>query len=59
MVLVNLNTDTTGNELHMHAEVKVRGVDVGEVREISTNGDGAQTATRDATGHGAPDARPT
>jgi phospholipid/cholesterol/gamma-HCH transport system substrate-binding protein len=42
VVLVNLNTDTTGNELHIHAEVKVRGVDVGEVREISTNGDGAQ-----------------
>lgn len=42
VVLVNLNTDTTGNELHVHADVKVRGVDVGEVREISTNGDGAQ-----------------
>jgi phospholipid/cholesterol/gamma-HCH transport system substrate-binding protein len=42
VVLVNLNTDTTGNELHIHAEVKVRGVDVGEVREISTNGEGAQ-----------------
>lgn len=42
VVLVNLNTDTTGNELHLHAEVDVRGVDVGEVREISTNGDGAQ-----------------
>ncbi|HEX3783952.1 MAG TPA: MCE family protein [Pseudonocardiaceae bacterium] len=38
VVLVNLNTDTTGNELHLHAEVKVRGVDVGEVRQISTNG---------------------
>ncbi len=42
VVLVNLNTDTTGNELHLHAEVKVRGVDVGEVREIATNGDGAR-----------------
>ena len=42
VVLVNLNTDTTGNELHIHADVQVRGVDVGEVWEISTNGDGAQ-----------------
>jgi phospholipid/cholesterol/gamma-HCH transport system substrate-binding protein len=42
VVLVNLDTDTTGNELHVHADVKVRGVDVGEVREISTNGDGAR-----------------
>jgi phospholipid/cholesterol/gamma-HCH transport system substrate-binding protein len=42
VVMVDLNTDTTGNELHVHAEVKVRGVDVGEVRQISTNGQSAQ-----------------
>ena len=42
VVLVNLNTDTTGNELHIHADVKVRGVQVGEVREISTGGSSAQ-----------------
>src|SRR5205823_4396279 len=42
VVLVNLDTDTVGNELHQHADVKVHGVLVGEVRQISSTGDGAR-----------------
>jgi phospholipid/cholesterol/gamma-HCH transport system substrate-binding protein len=42
VALVTLNTDTVGNELHVHAEVKLRGVVVGEVRQISSTGAGAQ-----------------
>lgn len=42
VVSVTLLTDTTGNELHPNAEVKVRGVIVGEVRDIATSGSGAR-----------------
>ncbi|WP_026341119.1 MCE family protein [Actinomadura atramentaria] len=38
---VTVKTASTGNEMHPHADVKLRGVVVGEVREISTDGDGA------------------
>jgi phospholipid/cholesterol/gamma-HCH transport system substrate-binding protein len=41
MALVTLRADTVGNELHEHAEVKVRGVVVGEVRGIASTGSGA------------------
>ncbi|AHH99756.1 MCE family protein [Kutzneria albida] len=42
VVSVTLMTDTTGNELHQGAEVKIRGVIVGEVRDIQTSGGGAR-----------------
>jgi virulence factor Mce-like protein len=35
---VSLKTDRAGNQLSVHADVKVRGVVVGEVRRISANG---------------------
>lgn len=38
---VALETDRVGNQLTVHADVKVRGVVVGEVRKISSNGDHA------------------
>ncbi len=41
-VPVTLQTSKIGLQLPMMADVKVRGVIVGEVRKISTNGDGAQ-----------------
>lgn len=40
--MVTLRTGSVGNELHRHADVKVRGVVVGEVREISADGSGAR-----------------
>ncbi|MFI0351211.1 MCE family protein [Actinomadura sp. 9N407] len=39
--MVTLHTAATGNALHQYADVKLRGVTVGEVREISANGSGA------------------
>ncbi|HEX5407716.1 MAG TPA: MCE family protein [Pseudonocardiaceae bacterium] len=42
VVSVQLDTSSAGNEMHPHAEVKVRGVVVGEVRQISSTGDGAR-----------------
>ncbi len=42
VVPVTLQTSKIGLQLPMMADVKVRGVIVGEVRRISTNGDGAQ-----------------
>ncbi|HEX5117196.1 MAG TPA: MCE family protein [Pseudonocardiaceae bacterium] len=42
VVSVMLDTDSAGNEMHPHAEVKLRGVVVGEVRRISSTGDGAR-----------------
>jgi phospholipid/cholesterol/gamma-HCH transport system substrate-binding protein len=39
---VTLETDRTGMQLNQGAEVKLRGVAVGEVRGISTKGDGAR-----------------
>ncbi len=41
VVLVKLETDHTGNQLLPHSDVKERGVLVGEVRSISSHGDGA------------------
>jgi phospholipid/cholesterol/gamma-HCH transport system substrate-binding protein len=41
VALVTLTTSTAGNELHVHADVQARGVVVGEVRSISSTGDGA------------------
>ncbi len=38
---VSLQTDRVGNQLSVHADVKVRGLVVGEVRKISGNGDQA------------------
>ncbi|HWE89905.1 MAG TPA: MCE family protein [Pseudonocardiaceae bacterium] len=41
-VMVTLETSSTGNELHDHAEVKVRGVQVGEVRSVAADGASAR-----------------
>ena len=40
--MVTLYTDSVGNEMHPGADVKVRGVQVGEVRQISADGTGAR-----------------
>lgn len=40
-VLVRLRTDRVGNQLRAQADVKVRGVPVGTVRSVRTNGQGA------------------
>lgn len=42
VVSVLLDTDSAGNEMHPHAEVKLRGVVVGEVRQVSSAGAGAR-----------------
>ncbi|MEU5974533.1 MCE family protein [Streptomyces sp. NPDC047315] len=39
---VTLLTSSAGNEMHTNAEVKLRGVVVGEVREVRADGDGAR-----------------
>lgn len=39
---VTLYTSSVGNEMHLGAEVMVRGVQVGEVRQISADGAGAR-----------------
>ncbi|MFL4908969.1 MCE family protein [Streptomyces sp. MMS24-I2-30] len=39
---VVVETGTVGNEMHLGAEVKLRGVVVGEVRRIESTGDGAR-----------------
>src|SRR4051794_38570905 len=36
---VSLRTDRIGNQLSLHADVKFRGVNVGDVRELKTNGE--------------------
>jgi phospholipid/cholesterol/gamma-HCH transport system substrate-binding protein len=41
VAMVTLHTDTVGSELHQHADVEVRGVVVGEVRTIASDGGGA------------------
>ena len=41
VVLVSLQTDRVGNQLTTHADVKLRGLRVGEVRKISSSGQGA------------------
>jgi phospholipid/cholesterol/gamma-HCH transport system substrate-binding protein len=40
--MVTLYTDAVGNEMHLGADVVVRGVQVGEVRQISAEGGGAR-----------------
>jgi phospholipid/cholesterol/gamma-HCH transport system substrate-binding protein len=40
--MVVLRTGSVGNEMHLHADVKLHGVVVGEVRRISANGSGAR-----------------
>jgi phospholipid/cholesterol/gamma-HCH transport system substrate-binding protein len=40
--MVTLYTDAVGNEMHLGADVVVRGVQVGEVRQISAVGTGAR-----------------
>jgi len=40
--MVTLYTDSVGNEMHPGADVKIRGVQVGEVRQISADGTGAK-----------------
>lgn len=41
VVDVALRTDRAGNQLTVHADVKLRGIVIGEVRKISSTGDGA------------------
>lgn len=41
---VTLYTDSVGNEMHPGADVMIRGVQVGEVRQISADGTGARLA---------------
>lgn len=41
VVDVALQTDRVGNQLSVHADVKLRGIVVGEVRKISSSGNGA------------------
>ncbi|WP_067826210.1 MCE family protein [Actinomadura kijaniata] len=41
-VMVTLRTGTAGHEMHRQADVKVRGVVVGEVRSITADGGGAR-----------------
>jgi phospholipid/cholesterol/gamma-HCH transport system substrate-binding protein len=40
--MVTLYTDSTGNEMNLNADVMVRGVVVGSVRSITSDGDGAE-----------------
>jgi phospholipid/cholesterol/gamma-HCH transport system substrate-binding protein len=42
VAMVTLYTTSVGNEMHVGAEVMVRGVQVGEVRQITANGTGAR-----------------
>jgi virulence factor Mce-like protein len=41
VVMVSLKTDHVGNQLSTHADVKLRGIRVGEVRRIRSSGEGA------------------
>ncbi|MEO6205324.1 MAG: MCE family protein [Mycobacteriales bacterium] len=41
VVHVALKTDRIGNQLSVHGDVKLRGIVVGEVRSVRSNGDGA------------------
>jgi virulence factor Mce-like protein len=41
VVKVSLQTDSVGNQLSTHADVKLRGIRVGEVRKIRSSGQGA------------------
>src|SRR5262249_39090580 len=42
VAMVTLYTGSAGNEMHPGAQVMVRGVQVGEVRQVSANGSGAR-----------------
>jgi phospholipid/cholesterol/gamma-HCH transport system substrate-binding protein len=42
VAMVTLRANSVGNEMHPHADVKVRGRVVGEVRDISADGSGAR-----------------
>ncbi len=42
VAMVTLRTSSVGNEMHPHADVKLRGSVVGEVRDISADGSGAR-----------------
>ncbi len=42
VAMVTLYTSSVGNEMHPGAQVMVRGVQVGEVRQISADGNGAR-----------------
>ncbi|GAA4481393.1 MCE family protein [Actinoallomurus oryzae] len=42
VAMVTLRTDSVGNEMHPHADVKMRGQVIGEVRDISADGSGAR-----------------
>ncbi len=42
VAMVTLRTNSVGNEMHPHADVKVRGRVIGEVRDISADGSGAR-----------------
>jgi phospholipid/cholesterol/gamma-HCH transport system substrate-binding protein len=44
VAMVTLYTDSVGNEMHPGADVMIRGVQVGEVRQISADGTGARLA---------------
>ncbi|RKT57799.1 MCE family protein [Saccharothrix australiensis] len=44
VVTVTLKTDRVGNQLLVDSDVKVRGMVVGEVRQVRTTGDGAELA---------------
>jgi phospholipid/cholesterol/gamma-HCH transport system substrate-binding protein len=39
---ISVDTDTVGNEMHPNADVKLRGVVIGQVRSISADGTGAR-----------------
>jgi phospholipid/cholesterol/gamma-HCH transport system substrate-binding protein len=41
VVMVSLEADRVGNQLSAHADVKLRGIVVGEVRDVSSRGEGA------------------
>jgi virulence factor Mce-like protein len=53
VVMVSLHTDRVGNQLSTHADVKLRGIRVGEVRKIRSTGHGAtiQLALSEGTAH--------
>lgn len=42
VTMVTLETDRTGNQLQAQSDVKLRGIIVGEVRKVSSDGDGAK-----------------
>ena len=55
--MVTLYTSSAGNEMNIGAQVMVRGVQVGEVRQITANGHGARLELAIDPRHGAPAAR--